>query len=79
MIVADANEVYLPAGLMLFRSVVELESGHSDHRIMVEVHNMSNRDIVIPSKAPLCHVRQVISLHDAQQATDDEADLEFLV
>ena len=77
-VLTDGSEVCLPAGLVLSRSIAELEHGSTDHRVTVQLQNMSNKEVVIPANAPLCQVHRVASLQSHDQSSYDQADLEFL-
>jgi hypothetical protein len=59
-------------------SITELEPGKSSQDVYIHLHNISAKDVVIPSNALLCNLQPVACLRTPETHPSDAEDHAFL-
>lgn len=72
----DADDISLPAGLLVSQCMVDLKPSQKQHWIGVPVHNISGKDVTIPGKMRVGRIHYVtavsMSLSDSEVLSDEE-------
>jgi transposase InsO family protein len=77
-VLVEADDISLPAGLLVSQCTVDLTPGQEQHWIGVPVHNISGKDVTIPGKTRVGRIHYVTAVNMVLSDTAELSEEEFL-